>query len=115
MEKIEKHPSHFKTTSYVGAALLLLAVVSFAVGIYLQHAGRIELSQLFALSFLIHAALLIAWLFLRMKSCRCPSCGKWLTESTSQDRHQSRRFICRKCGIIWDTGYVMYFDSDDPG
>ncbi len=48
MEKIEKNPSHFKTTRYVGAALLLLAVVSFAVGIYLQHAGRIELSQLFA-------------------------------------------------------------------
>jgi hypothetical protein len=32
----------------------------------------------------------------------------------ASDKSKSRKFICDKCNIIWDTGYVMYFEFDDP-
>lgn len=114
MKNIEKHPTHFKISSYVGGLFLLLALVSFAVGIYFQQKGQAELSHKFALSFLINTALLISWLVFRMKLCKCPSCGKWLSKLVPGDKHKSRKFICQKCDIVWDTGYVMHFEFDDP-
>jgi hypothetical protein len=114
MKNIKKHPTHFRISSYIGGFLLVLAIVSFGVGIYLQQKGQIELSHKFAFSFLISCALLISWLFFRMKLCKCPSCGKWLSKLAAGDKSKSRKFICDKCNIIWDTGYVMYFEFDDP-
>jgi hypothetical protein len=114
MGNIKKHPTHFKTSSYVGGFLLTLAIISFVVGIYLQQKGQIELSHKFALSFLINTALLISWLVFRMKLCKCSSCGKWMSKLIPGDKTKSRKFICRECNIIWDTGYVMYFEIDDP-
>lgn len=52
MENIKEHPTHFKLTSYVGGLLLILAIVSFVVGIYFQQKGPVELSHKFAFSFL---------------------------------------------------------------
>jgi hypothetical protein len=115
MKNIKKHPTHFKATSYIGGLLLVLALGSFVVGIYFQQKGQIESSHTFALSFLVNTVLLISWLFFRMKLCKCPSCGKWLSKLASGDKLKSRKFICPKCNIIWDTDYVMYFESDDPG
>lgn len=114
MENIKKHPTHFKISSHVGGILLILTLVSFGVGIYFQQKGQVELSHKFALSFLINAALLISWLVFRMKLCKCPSCGKLLSKLALGDKHKSRKFICQKCNIIWDTGYTMYFEFDDP-
>ena len=113
MENIKKHPTHFKISSYVGGLLLLLALLSFGIGIYLQQKGQLELSHIFALSFLINTALLISWLLFRMKLCKCPSCGRWLSKLAFGDKLKSRKFICQKCNTIWDTGYVMYFEPDD--
>ena len=115
MENIKKHPTHFKTSSYVGGLLLILTLVSFGFGIYFQQKGHVELSHKLALSFLINTALLISWLVFRMKLCKCPSCGKLLSKLVPGDKHKSRKFICQKCDTIWDTGYVMYFEFDDPG
>ncbi len=114
MENIKKHPTHFKLTSYVGGLLLISALVSFGVGIYFQQKGQVELSHKFALFFLINTSLLISWLVFRMKLCKCPSCGKLLFKLVPGDKHKSRKFICQKCNIIWETGYVMYFEFDDP-
>jgi hypothetical protein len=113
MENIKKHPTHFKISSYVGGLLLILALVSFGIGIYLQQKGQVELSHKFGLSFLINTALLISWLFFRMKLCKCPSCGRRLSKLAFGDKLKSRKFICQKCNTIWDTGYVMYFEPGD--
>jgi hypothetical protein len=115
MEKIKKHPTHFKITSHIGGILLILTFFSFCVGIYFQQKGQVSYSQGFALSFLIHAVLLISWLVFRMKRCKCPSCGKWLSQAMPEAKDKSRKFICQMCDVVWDTGYVMYFKSDDPG
>ena len=114
MENIKRHPTHFKLTSFVGGLLLVLALASFGVGIYFQQKGPVELSHKFAFSFLIITALLISWLVFRMKLCKCPSCGKWLNKLVPENENKSRKFICQKCSSIWDTGYVMYFEFDDP-
>ena len=114
MENIKEHPNHFKITSYIGGLFVVLALVSFGIGIYLQQKTQIGLSHKFALSFLINTGLLVSWLFFRMKLRKCPSCGKWLSKLASGDKFKSRKFICQKCNIIWDTGYVMYFKFDDP-
>lgn len=114
MDNIKRHPTHFKLTSYVGAILLLLSLVSFGVGIYFQQRGLIEFSHTFAFSFLINTVLLFSWLVFRMKLCKCPACGKWLHTLVPGNKHRSRKFICQRCNIRWDTGYVMYFELDDP-
>lgn len=114
MEHIKTHPTHFKTTCYVGGLLLILALVSFGVGIYFQQKGHVEVSHKFALSFLINTALLFSWLIFRMKLCKCPSCAKLLSKLVLGDNRKSRKFICQNCNIVWDTGYGMYFEFDDP-
>lgn len=114
MENIKKHPTHLKITSYIGGLFIVLALVSFGIGMYLQQKAQIELSHKFALSFLINTGLLFFWLFFRMKLCKCPSCGKWLSKLAFADKYKSRKFICQKCNIIWDTDYVMYFKFGDP-
>jgi hypothetical protein len=114
MATIKKHPTHLKNTGYVGGLLLIFALSSFGIGIYLQQNNRIDLSHIFAFTFLISSALLLVWLIFRMKLCKCPTCGKWLSERTITDKHTSRKFICRKCNTIWETGYTMHFTMDDP-
>jgi|GEM_PF-4018237 len=115
MENTKRHPTHLKLTSYVGGLLLLLSLVSFGGGIYQQQKGATELSHTFAFFFLINTGLLFSWLVFRMKLCKCPSCGKWLHKLVPGNKHRSRKFICPGCSIVWDTGYVMYFEPDDPG
>lgn len=114
METIKKHPTHFKVSSLAGGLFLVLAIVSFGIGIYLQQKGQIEASHKFALSFLINTAVLITWLIFRMRLCKCPNCKKWLSTLAPGDTFKSRKFICKKCNIVWDTGYVMYFEMTDP-
>jgi hypothetical protein len=111
---IKKHPTHFKVSSWVGATLLVITLAAFVIGIFFQQKGQIELSHKFAYAFLIGAALLISWLVFRMKLCKCPSCGTMLHKLAPGDRHTSRKFICEQCNVIWETGYVMYFDFADP-
>lgn len=92
----------------------MLALASFGIGVYFQKNGPVELSHKFALSFLINTVLLISWLIFRMKLCKCPSCGKWVHKLVPEDKDKSRKFICQRCKIIWETGYIMSFEMDDP-
>jgi hypothetical protein len=105
LEKTIKHPTHFKLTSFIGGAFLLLSFISFGVGIYFQQKAQIELSHKFALSFLINTALLISWLVFRMKLCKCASCGGWLSELATEDKLKSRRFVSGletpKGALLW--------------
>ena len=103
--KLLPHPTHASTTRKLATLFLLLAAIFWIVGFFWSD-GNSESTRsiLLSLFMIISGTLALFVLFLRAYLCNCPSCSRWLTIQEKVDIDEtSRRFICRHCGVTWDS------------
>ena len=99
------HPNHALKTRWMAIGLFLLTLLSWGVGYYseryLSNKKLLSYSIFFFVIFMICMFLMLA---LRALICRCPKCKKWLIKQEKVNiDHETRKFICEKCNIIWDS------------
>jgi len=108
------HPNHASITRWILFGLFLLVMSSYAVVMYAQ---EILLNQMIvnysATVGLVSMILFLAILLFRALICRCPVCKQWLTKQEKVNiDNETRKFICKKCNIIWDSKVQLAYGSN---
>lgn len=108
------HPTHARTTRTAVAVLAGMAVAAFVVAFYLADGtGTSPASVLPVAAFILFGSICMLVGVARGFVCRCPGCAEWLTRQPQpRTDAQSRRFICTRCSVMWDTGIRLSIGGD---
>lgn len=108
-----KHPTHRRTTA-VGAIILgLLILSSFCIHFYSYGMPDTNLHKWSTFFGFVCLALFCIWIPFRGYVCKCPSCKIWLFKQPERETGETRKFICKSCNTIWDTGVVIQQEEWD--
>ncbi|WP_341677330.1 hypothetical protein [Niveibacterium sp. SC-1] len=102
---VQCHPTHASTTRRLALLLLAATLLAFVCAFFLSEGEGDSMRDLLLVSAtILLGTLALATFILRAYVCRCANCGRWLVEQEKVDTDEmSRRFVCRRCGIVWDS------------
>jgi len=108
-EKI--HPTHLKITKQIGMILGIMIFATLILGFYSQNLLTIPLlPQICGLIFSASLIMLMLWVWFRITCCKCPLCKKFIFRSYRREFKKPRKFMCRKCDVVWNTKVIVEHD-----